>query len=290
MPAWQTALYMLVLGLGLGMTMQVLVLAAQNAVPTTSCSASRPPARRSSARSAARSASRSSARSSPTGSRRTSRPALPPGVRPPAAANPALVQRTCRRAIHEPYVERVRGRAAPGLPRRRGRLVRRLRAHVAAARGAAAQERRRRGRRGELRDAARGRVAARARAHRRHARPPREPLAGLRPARTSASAVDLEPAELWLLARTRRGHGGRPRRPAARRGRATSLRERGLVADGGLAADGEAVYGRVLEARREGLSELLDGWEPEEHDEVQAMLDGLARELVAEPPTAPVTA
>ena len=33
MPIWQTALYMLVLGFGLGMTMQVLVLAAQNAVP-----------------------------------------------------------------------------------------------------------------------------------------------------------------------------------------------------------------------------------------------------------------
>ena len=33
MPVWQTAIYMLVLGFGLGMTMQVLVLAAQNSVP-----------------------------------------------------------------------------------------------------------------------------------------------------------------------------------------------------------------------------------------------------------------
>ena len=33
MPIWQTAFYMLLLGFGLGMTMQVLVLAAQNAVP-----------------------------------------------------------------------------------------------------------------------------------------------------------------------------------------------------------------------------------------------------------------
>src|SRR6185312_14875949 len=32
-PLWQTAVYLIVLGLGLGMTMQVLVLAAQNAVP-----------------------------------------------------------------------------------------------------------------------------------------------------------------------------------------------------------------------------------------------------------------
>jgi hypothetical protein len=40
----------------------------------------------------------------------------------------------------------------------------------------------------------------------------------------------------------------------------------------------------VLAARRDGLSEHLDGWEPEEHDEVRAMLDRLARALVAEPP------
>ena len=68
------------------------------------------------------------------------------------------------------------------------------------------------------------------------------------------------------------------------------LRTRGLLADGGLGGDGAAVYGRVLAARRQGLSELLDGWEPEEHDEVRTMLDGLARELVAEPPTVPATA
>jgi hypothetical protein len=46
----------------------------------------------------------------------------------------------------------------------------------------------------------------------------------------------------------------------------------------------------VLAARRQGLSELLDGWEPEQHEEVRAMLDGLARELVAEPPRAPAPA
>jgi hypothetical protein len=36
--------------------------------------------------------------------------------------------------------------------------------------------------------------------------------------------------------------------------------------------------------RRQGLAELLEGWAPEEHDEVRAMLDSLTRELVAEPP------
>jgi hypothetical protein len=36
--------------------------------------------------------------------------------------------------------------------------------------------------------------------------------------------------------------------------------------------------------RRQRLAELLDGWSPEEHDEVRAMLDDFAREYVAEPP------
>ena len=71
---------------------------------------------------------------------------------------------------------------------------------------------------------------------------------------------------------------------------AVTLAERGLVEDGRLANEGTAVYGLVLAARREGLSELLEGWEPEQHDEVRAMLDRLARELVAEPPTAPLPA
>ena len=45
-----------------------------------------------------------------------------------------------------------------------------------------------------------------------------------------------------------------------------------------------AVYERILTARRQGLAELLEGWAPEEHDEVLAMLDRFARELVAAPP------
>ena len=42
----------------------------------------------------------------------------------------------------------------------------------------------------------------------------------------------------------------------------------------------------MLAARRQRLAELLDGWAPEEHDEVRAMLDDFAREYVAEPPAA----
>ena len=98
--------------------------------------------------------------------------------------------------------------------------------------------------------------------------------------------VELDPAELWLLARI--GEGASVDLDDERLAIAhTSLNERGLVEDGELCGEGEIVFTRVVEARREGLCELLEGWEPEEHDDVRAMLDSLARELVAEiPPVA----
>ncbi len=98
--------------------------------------------------------------------------------------------------------------------------------------------------------------------------------------------MDLEPGELWLL--TRLGDGTvvdleDPRIVGAH----TSLRERGLIEDAHLRGEGESVYARVADARREGLAQLLEGWEPERHDEVRAMLDRLTRELVAEIPPSP---
>ena len=38
---------------------------------------------------------------------------------------------------------------------------------------------------------------------------------------------------------------------------------------------------RLTEARRTGLTELLEGWNPEEHPEVIEMVKDLARELLA---------
>ena len=63
-----------------------------------------------------------------------------------------------------------------------------------------------------------------------------------------------------------------------------TLRERGLIEDARLGDDGQALYSRVLAMRRRRLAELLDGWAPEDHEEVRAMLDRFAREFVAEPP------
>ena len=97
--------------------------------------------------------------------------------------------------------------------------------------------------------------------------------------------VDLDPAEMWLLSRLGENTSvdlADPRLGAA----VTSLRERGLLADGRLGEQGEDVYRRVLGVRRQRLADLLEGWSPEEHDEVRAMLDNLAREYVAEPPAA----
>ena len=180
--------------------MQVLVLAAQNAVPYKHARRRHlrldalPPDRR------RRSASRSSARSSRTGSPRSSPSGCPRGVHVPAAANPALVHHLPRggpAAVHRG----VHGGDPPDLPRR-GRLRdRRLPPHLAAARGAAARDQRRAEGIGEsfaapredrsdreleriISSIASGRMRARdLRADRRRVR------------------VDLTPAEAWLLGR-----------------------------------------------------------------------------------------
>jgi hypothetical protein len=99
------------------------------------------------------------------------------------------------------------------------------------------------------------------------------------------AGLDLAPAELWLIARLGEGAAVDHADPWLAEAGAT-LRERALLTDGGLAPSGQTVYAAVLEARKEGLTELLEGWSPEEHDEVMAMLERLARELVVEPPVA----
>jgi hypothetical protein len=47
------------------------------------------------------------------------------------------------------------------------------------------------------------------------------------------------------------------------------------------------MFQRMVTSRRARLSELLERWAPEQHAEVKAMLDGLARALIAELPVAP---
>jgi DNA-binding MarR family transcriptional regulator len=67
------------------------------------------------------------------------------------------------------------------------------------------------------------------------------------------------------------------------------LQRRSLVqeADGGaiaLTTSGRADYERLVEARCAGLRELLSGWDPDSHAQLQELVDKLARDLVSEIP------
>jgi EmrB/QacA subfamily drug resistance transporter len=282
-PIWQTAGYMVILGFGLGMTMQVLVLAAQNAVPyellgvaTSGSTLSRQVG--------------GSIGVSVFGAIFANRlatnlaGALPPGVRPPAAAAPEIV-RALPSAVHSAYV---------------GAFAASLRPVFAAAAGISViafvltwflRE-------VPLRKSAEAEGVAEHFAMPREAEslPELERIVSTLAQRENRwrvyeqlaerAELDLEPGEVWLL--TRLGEGTPfdledPRIVGAH----ASLRERGLVADAHLRSEGESVYARVVEARREGLAQLLEGWEPERHREVRAMLDRLTRELVAEIPPSP---
>jgi hypothetical protein len=280
MPIWQTALYMVVLGFGLGMTMQVLVLAAQNAVPYELLGV---------------------ATSGSTLSRQVGGSigvsifgaifanqlvkhldkAFPSGVSPPSASDPETV-RNLPLALRADYVEAFAASLRPVFVAAAGFslgafLLSWFLREVPLRKSAGAE--------GVAESFAMPREA--------ESLPELERIVSTLARRENhwrvyadlakRLDVDLEPAELWLLARL----GDRtevdlddPRLAAAQ----NSLRERGLVENGDLRREGERLYVRVADARREGLDDLLEGWEPERHEEVKAMLDRLARELVAEIP------
>ncbi len=111
--------------------------------------------------------------------------------------------------------------------------------------------------------------------------------------------VELEPPELWLLARlgerpllkvgqlhTQLGTSDKELDWALRGLRARALVEEddGHVA---LTDHGRAAYERVVAVRCADLRGLLDGWSPDEHDEVRDLVDRLGRDLVMHMPRAP---
>jgi EmrB/QacA subfamily drug resistance transporter len=115
------------------------------------------------------------------------------------------------------------------------------------------------------------------------------------------AGIELAPPELWLLARL----GERPplaeielaeqlRPDGSSVGDALKhLRQRFLVEirdDGTIALTeaGRQDYERLVTARCDGLRELLDGWSPDQHAELQQLVDVLARDLVSEIPAPPV--
>jgi hypothetical protein len=105
------------------------------------------------------------------------------------------------------------------------------------------------------------------------------------------SGVSLAPDEMWLLAQLCREAGGLPggRIDRALEPIAMRLLDRGLLtreSGGGFAATeaGRRTFEQIVAGYRARLAQILERWSPEDHEEVRAMLNGLARELVAELP------
>jgi EmrB/QacA subfamily drug resistance transporter len=111
------------------------------------------------------------------------------------------------------------------------------------------------------------------------------------------AGLDLAPPELWLLARL----GERtplseadlgeqlPVDPLQIAAALDELDKRSLVQrrDGGpieLTKSGREDYERIVTARRDGLRELLSGWDPDEHPQLRELIDKLGRDLVSEIP------
>src|ERR1700726_1088789 len=117
------------------------------------------------------------------------------------------------------------------------------------------------------------------------------------------AGVPLAPDEIWLLVRLCIALG--PLRPSDLANRFTVPVERletiadRLVAqsmavrhsEGTLVSShvGRETFQRMVIARRTRLARLLERWAPDDHAEAKAMLDRLARALIAEVPAAPDT-
>jgi EmrB/QacA subfamily drug resistance transporter len=107
-----------------------------------------------------------------------------------------------------------------------------------------------------------------------------------------AAGLDLSPGSAWLLVQCADGRTSDPDALAADRGidagwirsELTALDARGLVADGTPTDEGSATVQRVLEARRDCLTELVADWEPDEDPRVNDAIERLAQELAQEVP------
>jgi Mn-dependent DtxR family transcriptional regulator len=69
-----------------------------------------------------------------------------------------------------------------------------------------------------------------------------------------------------------------------------ALAGRGLVEAGpdgrvALTAEGRVEVEKIVRVRREGLHDLLDGWDPDEHPDLRRLLDDLSRSLVSQIPS-----
>ncbi|HEX8907276.1 MAG TPA: MDR family MFS transporter [Longimicrobiaceae bacterium] len=104
------------------------------------------------------------------------------------------------------------------------------------------------------------------------------------------AGVALSPAAVWLLPRFEQGRDVDPFRvgrefniePTRLRQGAEELRARGMVGpDNALTPEGAETLARLRTAGREWLCSLVEGWDPEHHASLNAMLERVADEVVA---------
>ena len=107
--------------------------------------------------------------------------------------------------------------------------------------------------------------------------------------------VPLAPDELWLLGRFRREAEAIPdgvkvqASAEASEAIAARLLGQGMLARGAggalaITEAGRETHERIVAGYRAWLAQILARWSPEDHEEVRAMLNAMARELVAELP------
>jgi EmrB/QacA subfamily drug resistance transporter len=295
-PAWQAAVFMLILGLGLGLIMQVLVLVTQNAVDYRDLGVA------TSASTLFRQiggaigvAACGAIFSSRLAAELASR--LPAGANVSTAANPAVV-RELPAQIHAPYVSALAASLRPVF------LVAALIALLAFVLTWFLREL-------PLRTTARAEGVGESFASPRDDSSVRElermitRLSGPQERWSvyerfaDRAGIDLPPPQLWLLARL----GERPPLPSASLSAELGgqpehilaaleeLQRRHLVtaSDGTivrLTEDGRTAHARLVAARREALDRLATGWRSDEQADVEPLLDRLAHEFVREMPRA----
>jgi EmrB/QacA subfamily drug resistance transporter len=295
-PAWVAGLYMLLLGLGLGLVMQVLVLAVQNAVEyrylgvATSGSTLFRQVGGSIGVSAfgAIFANR-------LGSELATR--LPRGAHIPTAANPAVVGRLPA-ALHAPYVASYAAALqlvflAAGAISVVGFVLTWFLRDIPLRQSARAEGV------GESFASPRGDSSEREIERIATSLMERERRYGVYEQLIRRADLELGPEHAWLLGRL--GERGPIAVPVLARdlhvalhelGRPLAKLERDLYVgrDGGeaisLTARGRTALERLVESGRTELCRLLDGWRPEEDEELRPVLQRLARALVADMPRA----
>jgi EmrB/QacA subfamily drug resistance transporter len=299
-PTWLAAAYMLFLGLGLGMTMQVLVLAVQNAVDYEHLGVA------TSGATLFRFVGGSVGVALLGGifaiALETHLAAsFPPGTPLPSIADPAAIK-AMSPALHDAYVEAFARALQPVFETAAAVglagflltfLLKELRLRKSAAGEGLAQTFAMPRDATSLEELERivTTLTARENRWRVYAEMARE------------ARVDLDAQEIWFMRRL-----GDREKPSTLAELATELKlDLAQLADplrrverhGYIEADregrldftpkGRQVYTRIVAARRAQFERMLEGWSPERHPEVKAMLTKLARSLMVEPPPLPKT-